>query len=241
MLHKTRGIFLQKINYSETSLIAKVYTEAFGLQSYLVKGARSKKSRFKANMLQHLALLDMEVYHRDNANLQKVKELSILEPFKELPYQVKKGTIALFINELLIKALKEEGSAPGLFNFLYNALIYLDQTQERIKSFHLIFMIRLSSYLGFNPQGDFSMKTPFFDLMEGVFVAHQPAHTYFLEKEIAEKLSLIKKLDVEESPVQQLSSAEQRILLLKLIDFYKLHLPGMSDLKSVAVLQSVLA
>ena len=52
MYHKTRAIVLHCIKYSETSVIAKIYTEKLGMQSYMVKGVRAAKSKSKAAMLQ---------------------------------------------------------------------------------------------------------------------------------------------------------------------------------------------
>ena len=62
MLHKTRGIVLHSVKYSETSLIVKTYTEAFGIQSYMVKGVRSHRSKMRPILFQPLTLLDMVVW-----------------------------------------------------------------------------------------------------------------------------------------------------------------------------------
>ncbi len=241
MLLKTSGIFLQKINYSETSLIVKIYTREAGLQSYLLKGARGKKSKIKANVLQHLTLLDLEVYHRDSANLQRVKELRIAKPFKTLPYDIRKSTIVLFINELLVKVLREEQASAELFDFIYQSISLLDDKEEKIKSFHLIFMLQLSKYLGFNPQGAFSESRPFFDMMEGVFTPKQPEHAYFVEGELARVLSQAKDLSVECFESFNSVLPQQNELLDKLVDYYRLHIPEMGEMKSVAVLRAILA
>ncbi len=44
MLYTTQGIVLSHIKYRETSIIAKVFTEALGLQAYMVHGVRTKKT-----------------------------------------------------------------------------------------------------------------------------------------------------------------------------------------------------
>jgi hypothetical protein len=44
MLNKTRGS-LKTTNYSESSLVAQLYTEQFGMQSYLITGARKPKAK----------------------------------------------------------------------------------------------------------------------------------------------------------------------------------------------------
>ena len=241
MLLKTKGIFLQKINYSETSLIVKIYTRQAGLQAYLLKGARGKKSKIKANVLQHLTLLDLEAYHRDSANLQRVKELRVAKPFKTLPYDIRKSTIVLFLNELLIKVLREEQASADMFDFIYQSMTLLDESDEKIRTFHLVFMLQLSRHLGFNPQGSFSESTPFFDMMEGVFASRQPEHTYFLEGELARVLSLGKTLAIHDFASLKSGLALQNGLLDKLIEYYRLHVPDMGEMKSVAVLRAILA
>ena len=72
MLEKTRGIYLHHINYSETSIIARIYTEKFGIQSYLIQGVRKRKASFSKSLFQSLFLLDMEVYYRPGRDLQRL-------------------------------------------------------------------------------------------------------------------------------------------------------------------------
>jgi DNA repair protein RecO (recombination protein O) len=71
MTHKTKGIVLRTIQYGETSVITSIYTELFGLQSYIVKGVRkaSKKKQPAALYFQPGAMLDMEVYQNNLKNL----------------------------------------------------------------------------------------------------------------------------------------------------------------------------
>ena len=45
MITKTRGIVLNYIKYGDTSIICKIYTEQFGLQSYIINGIRKSKSK----------------------------------------------------------------------------------------------------------------------------------------------------------------------------------------------------
>ena len=101
MLHKTRGIILHTLNYSETSLIVKIITPDFGVKSYIVNGVRSKKSKFKATIFQPLALVDMVVSNTDKAELQRISEINILSPYTDIPYNIIKSSIALFLNEIV--------------------------------------------------------------------------------------------------------------------------------------------
>ena len=149
MIFKTRGIVFRFTKFKETSIIVTIFTEQFGLQSYIVNGVRSKTAKNKIALYQPLTLLNLVVYHRENANIERIKEISCLHPYRSLTADVKKSTLAMFINELLNKTVKEESHAGEVFQFICDSLITLDALGEGYENFHLVFMLKLSRYLGF--------------------------------------------------------------------------------------------
>ncbi len=239
MLAQTRGIVLHQIKYSESSIVAKIYTEAFGLQSYLVRGVRKKKSKNSAAYFQHLSLLDMTVYHKERNNLNNIKEIKPAFTFQDIPYNVFKGSIALFINEFLINALKEEEANKELFNFIFDSICFLDLADDDTNNFHLMFCIHLTKYLGFYPQGIYSQDFPYFDLQEGAFCEDKPAHGNYLEKEAAALLSEIKNHSFENLKNLHPKRSTKQAFLNALVDYYRIHLAGMPEIKSLSVLQSL--
>ena len=53
MTHKTKGIVLRTVKYGETSLVVTMFTELFGVQTYMVNNVRtSKQASSKANHFQ---------------------------------------------------------------------------------------------------------------------------------------------------------------------------------------------
>lgn len=240
MLHKTRGIVLRTVNYSETSIITKIYTEEFGIQSYLIKGAKRKSASVKANLFQPLSLLNLVVYKKEKNKLQTLKEASVDIHFTSIPYDTAKTSILFFMNEVLLKCLQEEEANPELFSFLHESIQTLETTESNFSSFYLIFMVRLTRFLGFYPQGRFSESTPFFDLQEGQFVGIEPLHPYFLNKENSMILGrvIVSNYYVMES--LSLTGKERKNLLDILLRFYHLHLSNMSNFTSHKVLEQVL-
>ena len=51
MLHKTRGIVFNVTDYQEASVIVQLFTEKFGIQSYIINGVRKPKAKITRNML----------------------------------------------------------------------------------------------------------------------------------------------------------------------------------------------
>ena len=224
MLRKTRGIVLNHIKYRETSIIAKIYTEEFGVRSYIVNGVRSKNSKNKIGLFQSLTILDLVVYYKESASVKRISEMKCTFPFKSIPFEVKKSSIALFISEILNKSLKEENSNRELFYFLYKSLIYLDEVKEDFQNFHLQFLIQLSSYLGFFP-------TSIHDVIE-----NEESVLKQEDKEIFERL-----LRADYTETIKLNNGLRRFFLAHLLRFYKNHIENFGEINSEKILKEVLS
>lgn len=238
MYHKTRGIVLHTIKYSETSVIAKVYTEKLGLQSYMVKGVRAAKSRSKAAMLQPLTLLDMEVSHRENKGLQYIKEFQRSFIYQSIPFDTIKSTIAFFLLEVISKTIHGHEPQEDLFEFLYDSLCALDQTEKVNPNFHLIFLLHFSRYLGFAPHGNYSDENCFFEMSEGVFIPQQSMQNVMNKKESA-LLSDLLELNLFEPATLSINRLERKQMMKNLLKYYQFHLENFS-LKSPDILEEIL-
>ncbi|MCG8485190.1 MAG: DNA repair protein RecO [Clostridia bacterium] len=241
MLTTTKGIVFHQLKYSETSVIAKIYTEIFGLQSYLIKGARSKKSKISPALLQHLSLVELVSNHKEKSNLQHIRELRSSHQYSSIPFDIVKSSITVFVNELCYKAIQEEESNPKLFKYIYNAMQWLDLTENDFINFHLIFGIKLTTYLGFYPRGVYSPVTSFFDLEEGSFVNVRPYHSNYIVDGEAQLFSDLTEYTFENLASLKLDNQKRNLLLDYLIQYYQLHLPNFGNMKSPEVLRTVLS
>lgn len=219
MLHKTKGIVFRFTPYGETSIIVSIFTESFGLQSYIVNSVRSKSGKGKIAIYQPLTLLDLVVYHKENAGILRIKEATCNYPYQNLQSNPIKSCIGLFINEVLNKTVKEQAHAGELCNFIFDSLIHLDQS-SRPENFHLVFLIKLSKYLGFGPFAKIELGALMLDKQEEV---------------ILDELLLCQYDDVI-----QINNAQRRNLLDAFLRFYNSHVDAMGAIKSVAVLREVL-
>jgi len=239
MIQKTRGIVLHHIKYSETSVIATIYTEKFGRQSFLIKGVRSKKATVKANILQPLFLLDLEVYFKSSRDLQSVKEVRNAFVFSSIPYDLRKSSIALFIAEILYKTIREQEANNELFEYLYHTIQMLDLKPSGISNFHLYFLIQLTKYLGFYPANSYSEINPYFDLQNGSFVTIKPMHNSYLNPELSVILSNMLPFSENQHAEITMNYTQRTNLLDKIIDYYCLHNEGLTNVKSLTVLKDV--
>ena len=225
MRYKAYGIVLSSIKYRETSIIVRILTEKFGLQTYIVNGVRAAKSKGKISLYQPLTLLDLVVYHKGDGRMSRISELHCAHPYLSIPYIFKKTTIALFLSEVLGKVVREEEENNEQFHFLYSALRMFDQRQAGFENFHLQLLLKLTQYLGIFPNSpeDFYRDTN--TSLKGN--EHIGSH--------------ISKLIEEDFDFTfQISGANRKALLLQTLEFYKSHIDGFGELRSLEILQEIM-
>jgi len=244
-LHKTKGIVLRAVKYGETSLVVTMFTELFGLQSYLVNGVRtsSKKGSGKANLFQPTAILDMVVYNNELKHLNRIKEFKWSYLYQHIFSDVPKNAVALFMIELLTKCLKQPEANPELFEFCEDAFIHLDEsTGSVMANFPLFFALHLPVFFGFRISDEYSDKNSIVDLQEGMFVPERPDHFHFLEGKQAEVTSeLLKMMQPEELEQLKLNHDFRRQLLFAYETYYALHIQDFGTMKTLPVLREVLS
>lgn len=236
MFITTRGIVLRTIKYSETSIITDIYTEGRGMQSYYLPGVRTEKARIKSGLFQVMSVLELVVSAREDKQLQRVREVRLAQVYETIPFDVRKGAIALFLAEVARKTIREVEPNPALFSFLVETLLFLDQA-PRFSNLHLYFLLHLSGFLGFMPGGDYMEETPCFDMREGVFVPLQTPAPQILEPELSQLLYCFLEADAARAQAIPMSKIMRNDLLNRLLEYYRLQLDYMPDIQSHLILK----
>jgi DNA repair protein RecO (recombination protein O) len=235
MLVKTRGIVLNYIKYRETSIIARVYTEQLGLQTYLVNSIRKKGPTMRIALFQPLTLLDMVVYTAPSGGITRISEFKCAQPFYSLMSDIRKSSVALFLSEIIAASVKEEEGNPPLFNFLYQSILAFDKKEEHFENFHLAFLLQLAHYLGFGPASASEITSQVAFAAQSRNVAQPSVMNFQIFDALLE--DLIKNPETALVP----NGKVRRELLSILIQFYQLHIDRLGEIKSLSVLSDVLA
>lgn len=239
MLHKTRGIVFKVTDYAESSVIVQVFTEKFGMQSYIINGVKKPKAKISRNMLQPLSLLDMVVYHNGSGSVQRIKELKNAPVFYSIPYDVIKSSIVMFLNEVLYKSIKQQSPDEHLFRYIFHAVEWLDHSTGQSVNFHLVFLTRLTRFLGFYPAST-SASSDYFDMRDGVFTRFKPEGAQYLSPPHTQNFYKLLQHGFEDMDRLKLSNDERRYLIGKLMDYYAMHVEGFGNIRSGEILEEVL-
>ena len=240
MIQKSKSIALHTVRYGENSLVAYLYTQEFGRVSLMVNSAYGKgKAAKKAIYFQPLNIIDVVFYPSRNQGLGRLKEVSVSKANSFLHANIVKSAIAVFLGEIVYRTVKEEESNLALFQFLELSVLMLDVMDKGVANFHLLFLVKLSKYLGFYPSGEYSVATPFFDCKSGQFVKFEPLHPIHFNQNHSELLSKLLQNDYASPGTISLNGSQRNDFLNQLLNFYAYHLDSVHALKSLPVLNQL--
>lgn len=239
MLSKTRGIVLHTIPYNDKYAIIYMYTEAFGRVSYLVSRNRGRKSTVSKALFMPLSVLEMEVDHQTKRDLHRIKETKNCFPLTHLFCNPVKNVLALFLSEVLYRVVKETESDPRLFDYLYKSIHLLENTEEGIANFHLVFLLGLLHYLGIFPHTETYREGYYFDMQNGIFTEKQPLGGHYLGKGESLVFARLFRISYENMSLYSFSRQDRVGIIHRILEYYRLHLPEFPEIRSVAVMQSL--
>jgi len=227
MITKTRGIVIKYLKYQETSIIVQVFTERFGLTSFMVNGIRSPKSKRSIGYFQPFSLLDLVAYIKPNREIQRLSEYKYLAPTHRIQQDIRKGTIVLFLAEILGKLLKHEQgeSHEELFGFLLQSVLTFDSMEKFIENFHLHFLLKMLPYVGLSVEdGSELLKNMELEMIEE-------------DQQLIDFVSRIISSDFQDEIG---GSGNLRFKALELVlKYYEHHTDQLGEIKSLKVLHQV--
>jgi len=238
---KTRGIVLQQVKYSDSQIIAQIYTENFGRKSFIFRKTRTKKSANSLNIIQPLFLLDINARFKESRQVQRAIEINNNPHFTEIPFNIVKSTMAIFLAEVLSKVLIEEEANLPLFNYLHHSILLLDEIEDGLANFHIIFLYELSKYLGFYPESDISQNQKYFNIAEGGYSSWSQNMKFILNEEDSRLFASLANKGFNQIDELKLSRKQRQRLISVLLKYYRYHLPEMGALKSFEILKQVFA
>jgi DNA repair protein RecO (recombination protein O) len=239
MLHKTRAIVLYSLNYSDVYSIVHTLTEEFGPVSYLIAKAKGKKTRVPKSVFHSLSILDLEVEHQNLREVQRLKEAKIHIPMLSILNNPVKSTISIFLAEFISKVVKEAQPDKLLFDYIFHSIQVLDLYEKTYVNFHLVFLIRMSQFLGFYPDASEYSKGMYFDMQNGIFVRYKPAHVHFLNPDESEVFFSLLRMSYENMWHFKLSGKVRKEIIIRILEYYRLHLNHFPEIKSLEILHEV--
>ena len=232
MKYKSRAISLTYIKQGESSIISKMLTEEKGLQTFIIKAVRSKKSKKKLSYFEPLKLLNIDANFNAKQSFQYLSDITTAGNFNTKTNKMHKSFIAFFISEVSSKVLQENEQNTMLFNFIWETASKLYSSEKIDANFALKYLLNLSKFLGFYPSSE--INKPFFELESGEFSDNKNTLKACLSKEKSIYIKAL--LDKEEIRIPKKEKSE---LLKELLHYYKIHHYNLDGITSHLVIETL--
>lgn len=239
MYEKTRGIVLHTIPYNDTLSVVYIYTELYGRKSYTLPRGTGRTAKMARALYMPLSLLELETEVRSGRELQRIREAHTWIPLPRIQSDPVRTTQAIFLSEFLSNALHSDEAQPQLFAYIAQSIQLLDRTNSACANFHLCFLIGLTPFLGITPNCDNYRKGAYFNMQEGIFVPCRPLSTPYLPPSEACFMTKLLRMDYTNMNRFRFSRKERGEILNNMITYYRLHIPGMRQLSSPSILQTL--
>ena len=236
---RTRALVLHALKYGESQLIVDVLTRVQGRLSFICHLSRSGRGRTKKQLFQPLTVLELVFDHRPALQLQRFRDLRLAAPFVSIPFDAPKLSISLFTAEFLTHATRGELQNEQLYDYVERSIAWLDNVTSGYANFHLVFMMRLSRFIGFFPNLADNVRGAWFDLRNGCFVLRQPGHPDYLRPDEASRIGLLMRMDFDNMRFFRMSRQERNRCTEIILYYYRLHVAGFPELKSLDVLREL--
>lgn len=239
-MFSVNAIVLRSFMFGDTKMMADVFSREEGRMSCVLRTG-SRTGKLRRQMFQPMSILELSLERKSPGALAVVKDAHIGRPFSSIPFHPYKLSISMFLAEFLCGVLKSEQNPHILFDYVCEGILWLDGVKSGFSNFHLVFLMRLTRFVGFYPNTENYRDGYCFDMQNGCFVEAAPSVRGFLNAEETRALCALMRMDYGNMSLFGMSHAERNRCLDAILYYYRLHLPGTGELKSLPVLRELFA
>lgn len=229
-----KGLIIHRSSYSETSLLVTILTELHGISTFLFQGGKKKKG----NLLAPMAHVEFSYYRRNDSSLAKISEVSLIEMHQSILFDPIKGGIAFFMAELIHRLVRPGHPEKKLYDTMAQEANWLDHSNE-LTNYPVWLLSALTQHLGITPSVEHENPTVF-DIPAGKLTTVSPLNPHYIrgawihwmESAIGDEKTHFLSMEIPRT--------ERLLLLDAWISYYKYHLHGIREIKSLEIMREVM-
>lgn len=150
---KTEAIVLSKLNYSDSSIIASLFTKEFGKLSAIIKGGRQKGSKI-GRMVDPPNLIDIVLYSKDTREIQVLSSADLIQHYANLKEDYDSLIYAYAILELIKNLMMEHEKNLRMFSGVKRILELMNKKSELSEVLFGRFFVFFLTEIGYELQLD---------------------------------------------------------------------------------------
>lgn len=235
------GIVLRVVRYDDASSVVHVFTRSRGHVAFMVTRPKSRHSAGAAvcALLRPMSVLSFQWDAKPHAALYRMKDVRLAATWRDMPYHPVKSAVALLLSEFLCHALAEEGENVALYDYVVASLQWFDAAPTAYANFHMVFLLKITRFLGIAPDADSYVPGHAFDVESGIFVPQLIASPLTLTPPDATLLYALITAGYDDMLAVPMNRTDRARMITYIGRFYRVHVAGFPEIKSLDVLETL--
>ena len=239
MVDKLHCIVLKTVKYGDSKLIVDILSRERGRASVVWRTPKNGRGKVNRNIFQPLTICELTVDQAKAQMLPLVRDGQIAVPYSTLTTDPVKTSVAFFVAEFLSMVSQTEQQDETFYDFVRRILIWYDLSVAMSANFHLMFLVRVSRFLGFYPNMESYAEGAVFDLRAAEFSMSLPSHKDYIPATEAAHLQLLMRMTPSNMHLYRFNRDERNRAVEAMLKFYSLHVPGFRPMRSWDVLKAI--
>lgn len=238
-------IALHSFPHKESGLIVRGYDLEEGRLALFLRSGKQNR-RQALSQLHPLSILEGTTSSFSKGEMKNIKEYLPIYRLTSIRESIIKGSIALFLSELILKTVREKEQNRVLFAFLERSILELEQCSSGVTNFHLWFVTHFTGVLGYLPTIPKESKGMLFDITSGHYCNREEEsnnlfsggnHLFSMEE--SELLWQLYHSEVGELEKIKVSGAERSNYLSQMLKYLTYHSGQQIECNSLSVLRQL--
>lgn len=239
-------VALRTVKHSDSMSILSVYTAQNGRMSLAIPAGKGREAMRLRALIMPLSVFECQADIRPGRDISRIRDVrAVTLPASGNPVT---AVQAMFVADLLQGLLREPQQDTVLFAYIADAAKRLSdlaaggspaRRRSALANFHLAFMLRLTRFMGVEPDWATYRPGAVFDMAGGVFRESPPAHGRYLLSAEAEAAWKLRRMNLDNSGFFRFSRTERNTILDRITAYFHIHFPSLPSLDSTAILRHI--
>lgn len=235
-------IALRTVRYNDRHNILSTYTRQRGRLALMVAAGPGRGATRMKALTMPLTQFDCVADIKPGRDIHTVRDLRPASGGVSAASSPVKGTLCLFIADILSTLLRDAQPDESLFDFIASVTRSITTASPRqAANLHIAFLMRLQHFMGIEPDWATWAPGKIFDMAGGIFVGSAPLHGRWLPPDEAEAAYSLRRINIGNAAAWRFSHNDRNTILDRLIRYYQIHFQTLSTVSSLDVLRSVFA
>ena len=241
MYRKITAIVLNVMKYSDKNSIAHVYSDECGRMALLVPQGSTRGARMRNAAFMPLSIVEMEVRVVPGRDIYNFRDSRTVMPLATIYGDPVRSAVAMFVSELLTRAIQESERNSQLWEYLFRSVQLLDSMTDGVANFHICFLYNLGAFIGIQPDTGSYHEGYWFDMENGIFTRSMPLGSHALPPDEAAALMLLSRMNFANLHRFRFSHTQRNAILDAALRYFRLHNSTVGTMRSPEILRQIFA